>query len=81
MISYHFHKTEQKILMNHVQTNKIIYWVMDGTDIGPYLPPPHPHPRCGKSLLPGNRIFLKTLFDKFFIKKKQYVIKESCNNK
>ena len=26
---------------------------MDGTNIGPYFPPPYPHPWCGKSYMPG----------------------------
>ena len=37
----------------NLETMKTLYWVMDGTNIGPYFPPPFPIPGVSKSLLPG----------------------------
>ena len=61
-------KTVMKIIDESFEkTINILYWVMDGTNIGPYWPPsPIPIPSVRKSHLPGGKtIENKCVFDDF----------------
>ena len=62
---FHNNKMNKLIHESFKKQMQIIYWVMDRTNIGPYLlpprPPPHPHPRRGKSSW-GQFFKLKTWF-------------------
>ena len=71
-------KKIKKVSKNHrciiKEVIKVLYWVLDGTNIGPYCPASHSHPRRQqKPPARGQTIKKKHLFDDFycFYKKKK----------
>ena len=67
MIFYDFIEKPRKIIDESIK--KLIttlYWVMDGTNIGPYLPPPPPSPASVNASCQGANKLRRSIFLMFF---------------